>query len=89
MRSPWGLAILQWHPRESPSSSFLYVSERGAALSALGFSRMIERAVTAAGLGIRAHARMLRYAYGLKVGNLDELYCTLLLTSPKARPAVK
>jgi NADPH:quinone reductase-like Zn-dependent oxidoreductase len=30
---------------------------------------MIERAVTAADLGIRAHARMLRYAYGYKLAN--------------------
>jgi site-specific recombinase XerD len=40
----------------------VFVSERGAPLSAAGFSRMIERAAIAADLGIKAHAHMLRHA---------------------------
>jgi integrase len=55
---------LRRHQRESPASPFVFVSERGAPLSAPGFSRMIERAATAAALGIKAHAHMLRHACG-------------------------
>ena len=44
-------------------------SERGAPLSAPGFSRLVERAATAADLGIKAHAHMLRHACGYKLAN--------------------
>jgi hypothetical protein len=37
---------LRRHQRESPASPFVFVSERGAPLSAPGFSRMIERAAS-------------------------------------------
>jgi site-specific recombinase XerD len=47
----------------------VFVSERGAPLSAPGFSRMIERAAIAADLGIKAHAHMLRHACGYKLAN--------------------
>ena len=36
---------LRWHQRESPTSPFVFVSERGAPLSAPGFSCLVERAV--------------------------------------------
>jgi site-specific recombinase XerD len=42
----------------------VFVSERGAPLTATGFSRMIERAAVGADLGIKAHAHMLRHACG-------------------------
>jgi len=45
------------------------VSERGAPLSAPGFSRMVERAAASAHLGIKAHAHMLRHACGYKLAN--------------------
>jgi integrase len=60
---------LRRHQRESPSSPFVFVSERGAPLSAPGFSRLAERAVAAADLGIKAHAHMLRHACGYKLAN--------------------
>jgi integrase len=41
---------LRRHQRESPSSPFVFVSERGAPLSAPGFSRLVERAVAVADL---------------------------------------
>jgi hypothetical protein len=47
---------LRRHQRESAQSLFVFVSERGAPLTAPGFSRMIERAAMAANLGIKAHA---------------------------------
>jgi integrase len=50
-------------------SGAVFVSERGAALSAPGFSRMVERAAVAADLGIKAHAHMLRHACGYKLAN--------------------
>lgn len=60
---------LRRHQRESAQSPFVFVSERGAPLSAPGFSRMIERAAIAADLGIKAHAHMLRHACGYKFAN--------------------
>jgi site-specific recombinase XerD len=39
----------------------VFVLERGALLSAPGFSRMVERAAVATDLGIKAHAHMLRH----------------------------
>jgi Phage integrase family len=60
---------LRRHQRESVQSPFVFVSERGAPLSAPGFCRMIERAAIAADLGIKAHAHMLRHACGYKLAN--------------------
>ena len=60
---------LRRHQRESAQSPFVFVSERGAPLSAPGFSRMIERAAIAAHLGIKAHTHMLRHACGYKLAN--------------------
>jgi site-specific recombinase XerD len=60
---------LRRHQRESPTSPFVFVSERAAPLSAPGFSRMIERAAAEAALGIKAHAHMLRHACGYKLAN--------------------
>jgi site-specific recombinase XerD len=53
------LRELRRHLRETGSSPFIFVSERGAPLTASGFSRMVERAAGAADLGIKAHARIL------------------------------
>ena len=47
----------------------MFVSERGAPLSAPGFSRLVERAAIAADLGIKAHTHMLRHACGYKLAN--------------------
>jgi type 1 fimbriae regulatory protein FimB/type 1 fimbriae regulatory protein FimE len=63
------LRALRRHQRESDKSPFIFVSERGAPLSAPGFSRMVERAAVSAKLGIKAHAHMLRHACGYKLAN--------------------
>ncbi|HEV3160845.1 MAG TPA: tyrosine-type recombinase/integrase [Xanthobacteraceae bacterium] len=63
------LRALRRHQRESAKSPFIFVSERGAPLSAPGFSRMVERAAASAKLGIKAHAHMLRHACGYKLAN--------------------
>jgi type 1 fimbriae regulatory protein FimB/type 1 fimbriae regulatory protein FimE len=63
------LRALRRHQRESEPSPFVFVSERGAPLTAAGFSRMIERAARSANLGIKAHAHMLRHACGYALAN--------------------
>lgn len=63
------LRALRQHHRESGGSPFVFVSERGAPLTPIGFSRMIERASDAADLGIKAHAHMLRHGCGYKLAN--------------------
>jgi integrase len=63
------LRELRRHKRDGPSSPFVFVSERGAPLSAEGFARMVKRAGTAAKLGIKVHSHMLRHACGFKLAN--------------------
>jgi site-specific recombinase XerD len=55
--------------RESPSSPFVLVSERGSPFTAAGFSRMIERAAAGAGLELKARPHMLRHACGYALAN--------------------
>jgi type 1 fimbriae regulatory protein FimB/type 1 fimbriae regulatory protein FimE len=63
------MRALRKHQREASPSAFVFTSERGAPLSAPGFSRMVERAGRAAKLGIKAHAHMLRHACGYALAN--------------------
>jgi type 1 fimbriae regulatory protein FimB/type 1 fimbriae regulatory protein FimE len=63
------LRALRKHHRETARSAFVFVSERGAPLSAPGFSRMVERAGRSAKLGIKVHAHMLRHACGYALAN--------------------
>jgi integrase len=63
------MRALRKHQRESTRSPFVFTSERGAPLSAPGFSRMVERAGRAAKLGIKVHAHMLRHACGYALAN--------------------
>ncbi len=65
------MRALRKHQRASPGGpgAFVFVSERGAPLSAPGFSRMVERAGRAAKLGIKVHAHMLRHACGYALAN--------------------
>jgi integrase len=55
--------------REFEASPFVFVSERGAPFSTVGFARMLERAAETAGLEIKAHPHMLRHACGFKLAN--------------------
>lgn len=55
--------------RESPASSFVFVSERGSPFSTAGFAKIIERAGTAAGFDFKAHPHMLRDACGFALAN--------------------
>jgi integrase len=63
------MRALRKHQREAARSAFVFVSERGAPLSAPGFSRMVERAGRSAKLGIKVHAHMLRHACGYALAN--------------------
>jgi type 1 fimbriae regulatory protein FimB/type 1 fimbriae regulatory protein FimE len=63
------MRALRKHQRESARSTFVFTSERGAPLSAPGFSRMVERAGRSAKLGIKVHAHMLRHACGYALAN--------------------
>ena len=55
--------------RESDSSPFVFVSERGAPLTTAGFARMVERAAAVADLGLKVHPHMLRHACGFALAN--------------------
>jgi Phage integrase family len=55
--------------RESATSPFVFVSERGSPFTTAGFARMIERAAAAAGLELKAHPHMLRHACGYALAN--------------------
>jgi type 1 fimbriae regulatory protein FimB/type 1 fimbriae regulatory protein FimE len=63
------MRALRKHQREASPGAFVFTSERGAPLSAPGFSRMVERAGRAAKLGIKVHAHMLRHACGYALAN--------------------
>jgi site-specific recombinase XerD len=63
------LRALRRLQREAPTSSFVFVSERGAPFSTAGFARMVERAADMAGLEIKVHPHMLRHACGFKLAN--------------------
>ena len=55
--------------RESQTSPFVFVSERGSPFTTAGFARMVERAAAAAGLKLKAHPHMLRHACGYALAN--------------------
>jgi site-specific recombinase XerD len=63
------LRALRWLQRESPSSPFVFVSERGSPFTAAGLAQMIERAATAGGLGLKVHPNMLRHACRYALAN--------------------
>jgi integrase len=63
------LRELRKHKRDSPSSPYLFLSERAAPLSSEGFNRMVKRAAVEGKLGIKVHAHMLRHACGFKLAN--------------------
>jgi integrase len=55
--------------KRDATSSFLFVSERGAPFSAAGFAKLIERAGIGAKLPFKAHPHMLRHACGYALAN--------------------
>jgi integrase len=63
------LRALRRLQRESATSPFVFVSERGSPFTTAGFARMIERAAAGAGLELKAHPHMLRHACGYALAN--------------------
>src|SRR5215468_463185 len=64
------LRALRRLQRESKSSPFVFVSERGTPFTTAGFARMIERAARRGlGLELKAHPHMLRHACGYALAN--------------------
>jgi type 1 fimbriae regulatory protein FimB/type 1 fimbriae regulatory protein FimE len=55
--------------RESEPSRHIFVSERGAPLSAAGYQRMVARAGAAARFPFLIHSHMLRHSCGYKLAN--------------------
>ena len=47
----------------------MFMSERGAPMSPVGFRRMLERLVKAAKMAFGVHPHMLRHACGFKLAN--------------------
>jgi integrase len=63
------LRALRRLQRESPTSPFVFVSERGSPFTTAGFARMVERAAATAGMELKAHPHMLRHACGYALAN--------------------
>ncbi len=63
------LRALRRLQRESETSPFVFVSERGSPFTTAGFARMVERAAAGAGLDLKAHPHMLRHACGYALAN--------------------
>jgi integrase len=63
------LRALRRLQRESPTSPFAFVSERGSPFTTAAFARMIERAAAGADLEIKAHPHMLRHACRYALAN--------------------
>lgn len=55
--------------RESPSSPYIFVSERGGPLTAAGFRKLLARTGEEAALGFPVHPHMLRHGCGFKLAN--------------------
>jgi hypothetical protein len=55
--------------REAPTSPYVFISERGAPLSAARYQRMVARAGVAAKFTFLVHSHMLRHACGFKFAN--------------------
>jgi integrase len=58
------LRALRRLQRETETSPFVFVSERGSPFTTAGFARLVERAADAAGLELKAHPFMLRHTCG-------------------------
>jgi integrase len=55
--------------RESPPSSFVFISERGTPFTPAGLARMLQRAEATAGLELKIHPHMLRHGCGYALAN--------------------
>ncbi|WP_436644537.1 tyrosine-type recombinase/integrase [Microbaculum sp. FT89] len=63
------LRALRKLEREEPHNRYLFLSERGAPMTAEGFRKMVRRAGEAAGFPFTVHPHMIRHACGYKLAN--------------------
>jgi type 1 fimbriae regulatory protein FimB/type 1 fimbriae regulatory protein FimE len=63
------LRALRRLKREQEPGRYVFLSERGAPMSAAGFRRMTERLGKAAKIPFKVHPHMLRHATGFKLAN--------------------
>jgi integrase len=63
------LRALRRLQRETPKSTYVFVSERLAPLSVAGYQRMVARAGESAGFPFLVHSHMLRHSCGYKLAN--------------------
>ena len=63
------LRALRKLEREEPQNRFLFVSERGAPMTAEGFRKMVRRAGEGASFPFTVHPHMIRHACGYKLAN--------------------
>ena len=63
------LRALRRLKREQEPGRYVFLSERGAPISAAGFRRMTERLGKAAKIPFKVHPHMLRHATGFKLAN--------------------
>jgi integrase len=62
-------ALRKLQREQSPTSPFVFTSERLSPFTTGGFQRLVERAGSAAKLGIKVHPHMLRHACGFALAN--------------------
>ena len=63
------LRALRRLQREQEPGRYVFMSERGAPMSPVGFRRMLERLGKAAKMAFGVHPHMLRHACGFKLAN--------------------
>ena len=63
------LRALRRLQREQKLGRYVFMSERGAPMSPVGFRRMLERLGKAAKMAFGVHPHMLRHACGFKLAN--------------------
>jgi site-specific recombinase XerD len=62
-------AALRKLRRESPTETYVFVTERGGPMSTIGFHHLIQRLGKAARMPFQPHPHMLRHACGYKLAN--------------------
>ena len=63
------LRALRKLKRESPPSSYLFITERGSPMTAAGFRKLLTRVAECSSISFSVHPHMLRHACGYKLVN--------------------